>query len=802
MKVLLSWLREYVDIDVSPEELAEKLALSGTEVESVDYLGKDINGVVVGEIEEITPHPQTDKLSLCKVRTKEGVFSVVCGAPNIEVKQKVPLALPDATIAGGVKVYKKPILGVISEGMILSEEELGLGEDASGILPLPPGTPLDANVKDILGLNDYLFQFEITPNRPDCLGIIGIAREIAVILGRELKVPTFKIEEEEETSSSQVKIEIEDADLCPRYVGKVVKDVDVHASPLWLRWRLKSAGIRSINNVVDVTNYVMLETGQPLHAFDFELIGGGKIIVRRAKGGEKLVTLDGVERELDEEMLVIADESVPVALAGVMGGRESEVSSSTKVVLIESANFKPVSISRTSRKLGLITEASLRFERGVDPNGALFAAQRAAFFIQNLAKGKVLRGEVDVYPRKIAPRKLLLREEKVNQVLGTELKKKEMRDILKKLQLKVSLRDRGLLVHVPTFRVDLEREIDLVEEIARIYGYNEIKPTLPGGRGRVGALNFEQKVEKKVKETLVASGLYEVLNYSMINPQFFEEANLPENHPWRKGVYLVNPLAADQSMLRTTLLPSLISTLSLNKSRGERSAHIFEVGRVFRKGKGNVPEEFKRVGIALMGSWCEKVWYSKEERVDIYDLKGIVENVMHSLRIDDWEIEESENPLFYPARFGLIKIFQDEVGFLGELHPLIKEKFDFEEDVFLAELSLDKLLKYAQFGWVYKEIPQFPGIPFDISLLVDVEVKAKEVEKVIKENGGPFLHRVEIFDVYTGKNIPKGKKSLAFSLLFLSPERTLREEEISESVEKIIEALEKELSAQVRRKVG
>jgi phenylalanyl-tRNA synthetase beta chain len=424
------------------------------------------------------------------------------------------------------------------------------------------------------------------------------------------------------------------------------------------------------------------------------------------------------------------------------------------------------------------------------------------FSIQNLARGKVLRGEVDVYPRKIAARKMVLREEKVNQILGTELKKEEMADILNQLQLEVSSKEKELLVSVPTFRVDLEREIDLIEEIARIYGYNEIKPTLPGGRRRVGALNFEQKVERKVKETLVASGLYEVLNYSMINPQFFEDANLPENHPWRKEVSLVNPLAADQSMLRTTLLPSLITTLSLNKSRGERSVHIFEVGKVFRRGKENIPEEFKMVGIALMGSWYEKAWYSKEEKIDLYDLKGIVENVMHSLKIDDWEIEESENPLFYPARFGLIKIFQDEVGFLGELHPFLKEKFDFEEDVFLAELSLDKLLKYAQFGWIYEEIPQFPGISFDISLLVDVEVKAKEVEKVIKENGGPFLQKVEIFDVYTGKNIPKGKKSLAFSLLFLSKERTLREEEISESVEKVIEALEKKLSAQVRRKVG
>ncbi len=802
MKVLLSWLREYVDIDVSPEELAEKLALCGTEVESIDYLGKDISGVVVGEIEEIASHPHTDKLSLCKVRTKDGIFSVVCGAPNIKVKQKVLLAFPDATIAGGIKIRKKPILGVISEGMILSEEEMGLGEDASGILPLPPETPLDADVKDILGLNDYLFQFEITPNRPDCLGIIGIAREIAVILEKELKIPSFEIEEEEETSSSRVKIEIEDADLCPRYVGKVVKDVNVCTSPLWLRWRLKNAGIRPINNVVDVTNYVMLETGQPLHAFDLEFIGGGKIIVRRAREGEKLVTLDDVERELDEEMLVIADENVPVALAGVMGGRESELRPSTKVVLIESANFKPVSISRTSRKFGLITEASLRFERGVDPNGALFAAQRAAFFIQNLARGKVLRDEVDVYPCKITPRKMVLREERVNQILGTELKKEKMADILKKLQLEVSPNKKGLLISVPTFRVDLEREIDLIEEIARIYGYNEINPTLPGGRGRVGALNFEQKAEKKVKEALVASGLYEVLNYSMINPQFFEDVNLPENHPWRKGVYLVNPLAGDQSMLRTTLLPSLISTLSLNKSKGKKSVHIFEVGKVFRKGKGSVPEEFKMVGLSLMGSWQEKTWYSKEEKIDIYDLKGIVENVMHSLKINDWEIEESENPLFYPARFGLIKIFQDEVGFLGELHPFLKEKFDFEEDVFLAELSLDKLLKYARFGWVYEEIPQFPGIPFDISLLVDGEIKAKEVESVIKENGGPFLYKVEIFDVYTGKNIPKGKKSLAFSLLFLSKERTLREEEISESVEKIIEALEKELSAQVRRKVG
>ncbi len=798
MKVLLNWLKEYVDFDLSPFELADRLSNAGIPVESVKYLGEKLDQVVVGEIVEITPHPQATHLSLCQVSVGKENLSVVCGAPNIEVGQKVPVALPGAILPNNMRIEEVNIKGALSQGMICSEAELGAGDDTSGILVFPKETAIGTEVKKVLGLDDYLIEFEITPNRPDCLGIIGISREVAALLKRGLKKPLVKLTEIEESISSKVKIEIADPYLCPRYSARLITGVKIAPSPPWMQRRLRFSGIRPINNVVDITNYVMLETGQPLHAFDFEMLAQSTIIVRRAHNGERITTLDGVERELDSTMLVIADAQNPVALAGIMGGSTSEVSPKTQSILLESAHFAPSSILRTSRKLGLLTEASARFEKGVDPSGTIYAVERAAQMIKEISGGNIYRQTLDLYPKPRLPWVVNLRPWRVNQILGTNLTMNEINSILKGLDLDVAEEQGIFKVFIPTFRFDLEREIDLIEEVAREYGYSKIASTLPE-RGKPGGLSLKQKLKKEIRNFAISSGFWEVFTYSFINPASFDYLKLNPNHPWRKVLKIANPLSQDQSVMRTSLLPGLLEVLQRNVNRGIQNLAFFEIGVVFQpKDDAILPDECEKIALALLGSWRGRVWYRKEEKIDFFDGKGFLEALFNRLGIEGWRLEKINQPFFHPERGAQVVFNSKVLGIIGELYYEVSKEYDLPENPILIELELGEILNLANLSRSFKEIPRYPPVVYDVAVILDESIPSQKVRDVILKAGEKLLEKVEVFDIYQGKKIPKGKKSLAFSLTFRSLERTLTEEEAKEVFHRVIAVLQSELEATIR----
>jgi len=800
MKVSLNWLKEYVDFNISVEELVEKLNLSGTAVESVRYLGKGLENIVVGQIKKIESHPNADKLVVCDVDVGTEELTIVCGAKNMKEGDKVPVALVGVVLPSGMEIKKTKLRGVESYGMMCSAIELNLGEDASGLMILESNLKIGEEFSKALDLEDVVLELEITPNRPDCLGVIGIAREIAAITGEELKKPLIEIKETAESAKDFAGVEIMDADLCPRYVARIVKNVKIGPSPKWLQQRLKTVGLRPINNVVDITNYVMWETSQPLHAFDYEKLKDGKIIVRRAKEGETIVTLDDVERQLSESVLVITDLSGPVALAGVMGGTTTEVSDDTTTILLESAHFKPSNIMRTSRGLSLISESSLRFERGIDPNGVVFAADRAAQLMAELAGGKVLKGVIDVYPKIINPRTLKLRVNRVNRILGTDLSVGEMDKILESLGLDISKSENATLsVLVPTFRPDLEREIDLIEEIARVYGYNRIQSTLPESSGKQGGLSFSQRVEKRIKSSLIASGFWETINYSFIAPNLFEKIRLNNKHPLASCIVLKNPLSEDQSVLRTTLIPGLLDVVKRNVNRDIYNVSIFEMGRVFRPVSGEeLPDEPLMVAGAATGSWREDQWYGKEQSIDFFDIKGALENLLNDLGVEEWFLQRALHPTFHPGKCAEVFVNNEVAGILGEIHPEVNSAYGFPNKVVVFELFVDTLVSHARLLTRFEGIPRYPGTSLDISLIVDDNVSNEQIIKVIRTVGSKLLKEVRLFDLYKGEKIPKGKKSLAYSLIYRASDRTLTDEEVMKVQGRVIAALEKNLGAEIR----
>ncbi len=800
MLIPLSWLREYVDVDMSPEDLADKLDLTGTAVESVKRLGAGLEGVVVGLVVDCEKHPHADRLKVCLVDVGEDPpRRIVCGAPNVEGGQLVPVALPGAKLPSGMTIGKAKIRGIESEGMICSEAELSLGEDASGIMVLEGHYEVGSSLAKALGLDDAVLELEITPNRPDCLGIIGVAREVAAITGAELKIPPAEVEEADRPATEAASIEIADADLCPRYEARLIMGVKVGPSPLWMRRRLEKAGIRPISNVVDVTNYVMLETGQPLHAFDYDLIDGAKVIVRRARKGERIVTLDGVERLLQEGDLVIADAQKAIAIAGIMGGRYSEVSDKTVNVLLESAHFAPESVMRTSRRLGLLSEASARFEKGVDPNVVPFAADRAIELMRRLAGGEVLKGSLDVYPGKIEPRSLRLRVDRTNDVLGTDLDSREISGILRRLGLAVapSKEPKVLEVAVPTFRFDLEREIDLVEEVARIYGYNAVKSTLPAG-GRQGGLSFRQKMLRAISDRLVSQGLREAQTYSFSDPRDADLMNLPSTSSLRRSLSLLNPMTEEQSLMRTSILPGLLKAVRHNIYRGQYSVKLFEIGRVFRPSDGELPEEKTMLAIALAGETHADEWYEKGRQLDFFDLKGMVEDLLESIGVLDWSISRLEDARFHPGRSAALEIGGERAGVFGEVHPAVRERLDLQHRAVAAEIDADTLVDASSFERSFEEIPKFPAIVLDVALVVDEKIANGELLSAIEAEGGKLLESARLFDVFRGPGIPEGKKSVAYSLTLRSPERTLTDEEAKLARERIVERLRRDFGAAIR----
>lgn len=668
-------------------------------------------------------------------------------------------------------------------------------------------------VKDVDG--EAVLLLKVTSNRGDCLSMIGVAREVAAILGNKLKGQDLKVKESKEEASSLAEVEIVSPHLCPRYSARIIKGVKVAPSPLWLQKRLEEAGVRPINNIVDATNYVMWEQGQPLHAFDYELLGMKKIIIRRAKEGERIVTLDGQNRELSEDVLVIADSLRAVAIAGVMGGLNTEVSEKTKIVLLESAHFGPVSVRMSARKLSLSTEASFRFERGVDPQGTVLALNRVAKIIKEIAGGEITRGVIDCYPKAILPKVISFRPQRANKILGTNLSAEEMEEILSRLELKVDKEEKSLKVTVPTFRPDLTEEIDLVEEIARVYGYDKIKITLPRTEVTPGKQSPLLSLEDKAKEVLSSTGLRETITFSLTNPSVFDKILLSEDDPLRRAISLKNPLTEDYTILRTTLLPSLLGVVKISISRKIEQISIYELGRVYlTHQKDSRPQEVRVLAGAISAEVSpQSTVLARATSTEIPQghsgggvldsflyLKGIVDLLFKEMGILNYEMDKTSHPTFSSKRVAKIKINDDEVGILGEVSPQVRENFGIDGSVFVFEINFDKLSTYANLERHYTPLPKYPAVGRDIAVLVKEEVSSQQIVDIIKRAGGKLLESVDFFDLYRGEQIPEGFKSLAYTLTYRDKEKTLTDEEVKKCQDEIIEELKVKLEARIREK--
>jgi len=810
MKVTLNWLKDYVDFPWSPEELSERLTMLGIEVEGVEKQSGEFEGVVVAQVLASSQHPNADRLSVCRVADGAGERQIVCGAKNFKVGDKVPLALPGCTLPSApgqppftIKVSK--MRGVESQGMMCSARELGIAEDAEGLLILPEDAKIGQPFAQHLGraAGDVIYDLEITPNRPDLNSVIGIAREIGALTGHSLRWPEAVEKTVPAPTSSVVSVDLQDAELCPRYVARVVLGVKVGPSPAWLKHRLEQAGIRSISNVVDVTNFVMLETGQPLHAFDLHLLekspdGRHGVVVRRAGEGEKFTTLDGQHRTLTPQALLIADRAKGIALAGVMGGQNTEINDRTSDILIESANFQPQNIRATSKKLELRTDSSYRFERGADIGNCGWASRRAAVLIQQLAGGEILSAPVDAYPQPPPPRAIKLRAHRVKEVLGVDLPLAEQQRFLNSLELKAVPSSEGeLSAEIPTFRVDLKREIDLVEEITRLYGVDRIPSTSP--RGAIGSHPFDVAFDAyaEVRRILCACGLNEAQGQTLISDQAVRE--LLGAPALERTLKLEHPLSSDMNVLRPSLLPGLLHSLRRNAHRQTGDVRLFELGRVFSGGGGETREE-RRVALAMTGLRSTPFWTGagREERLDWSDLKGVLEELFDRLGIRGLQWQRQENPGALFLQSASILLGKQSVGEAGQLNPLTARQHDLRDPVFLAELNLDFLLSRRSLAKFFKALAAFPSVRRDVALIVADEVPHEKVLGVVKQAKPQNLERAELFDVFRGKNVPAGRKSVAYAFTYRHAERTLTEAEVNSAHDKLVEQLKAQLGAEIR----
>ncbi|MBI1724845.1 MAG: phenylalanine--tRNA ligase subunit beta [Candidatus Tectomicrobia bacterium] len=811
MRVSLEWLSDYVELDPADAGLAGRIAdgllLAGLEVEEVERPGEALEGLVVGEVLEAGPHPGADRLRLCRVNDGRGVRPVVCGAPNVAAGQRVVLALPGSRLPGGQAIEAVTIRGERSEGMICSARELGLGEDHSGILVLEgtpaPGSPAAA----ALGLDDVILDISITPNRADCLCAFGVAREVAALLGRPLRAPALKMEEDPSAGAASLcGVEILDPGKCPRYVARVIRGVRIGPSPAWMQRRLRAAGMRPISNVVDVTNYVMLSLGQPLHAFDLARLAESRIVVRRWRPGDgPFQTLDGQERRMDAEDLMICDARRPVAIGGVMGGRESEVSDSTRDILLESAYFAPSTIRRTRRRLGLSTEASYRFERGVDPGGTARAAAWAAELIRRTAGGKVAWGEVDCHPRPAAPVRVRLRHARVTAILGLEVPPAQVRRELEALGMKVGAdREGACEVEVPTFRPDIEREIDLIEEVARRQGYDRIPSELPPGRAPAARPGGLRLMESGAREAMLSAGYSEAINYSFVSLAGLARLGMGEG-----AVPLRNPLSADMDVLRTTLLAGLLGSAALNLNRGVEEVRLFEIGRTFHPAippRGQPAEMTRLAAIQTEGGppalWPAGTAPGGEQPLPraVFELKGAVERLGVLLGLPWLAFEPgAEGGAFDPAASARIRVRGAEGGVIGAIRREVLEAWGLRQGAAAFELDLGVLLAQERPPRRFEALPRFPANLRDLAVVVPEGVAHREVEALIREAAGELLESSALFDVYRSAALARaGEKSLAYSLVFRHPERTLTDAEVNRAFGAIVERLARGLGARLR----
>lgn len=809
MKVPLSWLKDYVDCDLTAKELASLLTFSGTEVEGIQTLGGDFKGIVVGEVLSVEKHPNADRLTVCQVNSGTVTLTVVCGAPNVAAGIKVPLATIGTTLPGGLSIKKAKVRGVESFGMLCAADELGLSEDHSGLMILPPASKAGTPFAEIAGPPETVLELEVTPNRPDCLSMIGIAREVAALLGKPLKIPETAVREDSQPVESLASVAVEDPAGCPRYTGRVLSGVAIAPSPSWMQRRLSAAGIRPINNVVDVTNYVMLECGQPLHAFDYELLEGRSIRVRRARAGEKMSTLDGTAREITPDMLMIADARRPVAVAGVMGGAGSEIRDVTKTVLLESAYFKPSDIRKTSKNLALSTDSSYRFERGVDIETVEWASRRAAQLIIETAGGVAARGVIDVFPAKPSRGRVALRFDRARALLGIDISEERILSIFKALGLVTVSRDTArCLVEIPAYRVDLAQEADLVEEIARIHGLDKVPSPSPVAKIIPGAEDRAARAMTALRSTLSGLGVSEIMNYSFLSGRLLDLVGhgVPE-----RRVVLPNPISADHTVLRDSFIPQMIETLGKNRARQAREAALYEMGRVFFKDGTGRNAEVERLCVGLMGpvgrAGIAKTQPVKDEEMFQW-IKGLLESLCEAqhiarvarggLGMPDVQLKPLSSPAFEEGRGVSVWIAGQCTGCMGLVSERVRNEWRLVDPVAVLELEVAPLLANALRVPASKSIGAFPGVDRDVALVVDDSVSHEAILQTVWKVAPAELVEIRLFDIYRGEGVGKGRKSLAYSLTYRSMEKTLTDEVANAFHDTIKSALKSELAAEIR----
>ncbi len=790
MQISYKWLKDYIAFDWSVDELADRLTMIGTAVEKIEPLYEKFTGVVIARIEKVDPHPSRSELSVCVLNAGTRSATVVCGAPNVHPGQYSPYAPPEAILPGSRKVTAAKIAGVPSPGFLCSEAELGLSEDADVLMVLDPeSAEAGADLWEALELDDWILRFELTPNRPDCMSALGIAREIGALTGVHSRRPEFELAETEGAATDRLSIVIDDPSGCPRYAGRIIEKVTLGRSPFWLKQRLHSAGIRAINTIVDITNYVMIETGQPLHAFDLEKFSEPQVVVRAARKRESFTTLDGEKRKLPEDAVLITDGKNAVAIGGVMGGLDSEVSETTKTILLESAYFIPTRIRRTRKALGMDTESAIRFEKGVDPNGVTFALDRAAALMAELAGGEVLRGSVDVYPQPIEAERLELRPNRANSIIGTDLASPRMIDILSSLEFAVTA-GKTVSVTVPTFRPDITRELDLIEEIARIADYEEI-PVRRGAAGRIPtAINPVTSFEEQLGDILVGEGLYEVVTNSLVDPKRLTAEDA------KRVAALRNALSEDLSVMRPSLCGSLLNVVAYNFNRQVPSVRIFEIGRVFAK-NGKAYDEHRSVAIMLAGEIPVTRWESSPRATDFFDLKGCLTTLFDRLHVTV-EFCPDESPYFRPGASFKLAANETILGYAGMIAESLARRYEVKAPVWAAFLTFEQLRHAAVTGGHYQPVPRFPRSERDCAVVVDKAVLAGELVEVIKSSAGKFVESVDIFDIYTGKQVAEGKKSVAISVVYRSSEGTLTDKQVNVAHKKAVAELMKKFNAELR----
>lgn len=791
MDLSIRWLKDYVDIgDISMRDFSEAMSMSGSKVEGWTTEFEDVKNVVVGKILSVEPHPDSDHLVICQLDVgQQEPVQIVTGASNVHVGDMVPAALHKSQLPNGVKITKGKLRGVMSNGMMCSIAELNLTKGdfpyaaEDGIFLLQEDCQVGQDIASAIGCNDTCVEFEITPNRPDCLSVLGLAREAAVTFGKELKMHTPQVKGCGGDIHDYLSVEVRNLQLCPRYTAKVVKNVKIGPSPRWMRERLRASGVRPIDNIVDITNYVMLEYGQPMHAFDIEYVKDHKIIVRNAVSGETIQTLDGVDRTLSEDMLVIADSEKASAVAGVMGGEHSGINENTHTVVFESACFKGSSVRITAKKLGMRTESSGRFEKGLDAQNCLPAVMRACELVELLGAGEVVDGVIDVDNTNYQPTRIHLDADWTNRFLGTDIPKEQMVKILTDLQFQME----GDEIIVPSFRSDVEHKADIAEEIARFYGYNNIPTTIAKGSPE-GGYNEYQKFERVVNQNMLAQGMYEIMTYSFVSPKQYDKIRLPKDDPKRQSVVIRNPLGEDTSIMRTNAIPSMMDILSKNYNNRNGAVSLYEIGNEYIPVEGELlPDEVPNLVLGMYG-----------DDKDFFTLKGVVENLLDTLAIREYDVDaKSDDPTFHPGRCAVLSKDGEEFGIIGEVHPLVCANYGINTRVYVGKLKLRKLFAMMDTQRSYVPMPKFPASTRDLALLCDDALPVMTMEKAIKAAAGKILEKIELFDVYKGSQIAQGKKSVAFNISMRASDRTLTDEEVNGAMSKILKALE-ELGAQIR----